>query len=181
VAVNKWEGLDEYRRDQVKRDIARKLGFLDFARFHFISALEGQGVGDLFASINAAYKAAMAKLPTPRLTRALQLAVEKQQPPRVGLVRPKMKYAHQGGMNPPVVVIHGTALEGVPDSYWRYLEHSFLKMFKLQGTPLRVQFKKGDNPYDAKPGEFKPDRKGAMRGEKKPVKTTARKPAKKAG
>ncbi|QDQ28200.1 ribosome biogenesis GTPase Der [Chitinimonas arctica] len=170
VAVNKWEGLDLYTRDQVKRDIGRKLSFLDFARFHHISALEGQGVGDLFASINAAYAAAMAKLPTPRLTRALQLATEKQQPPRVGLMRPKMKYAHQGGMNPPVVVVHGTSLDGVPASYWRYLEHSFLKMFKLQGTPLRVQFKKADNPFDMKPGEFKPDRIGAMRGEKKPVK-----------
>jgi GTP-binding protein len=150
VAVNKWEGLDEYRRDQVKRDIARKLGFLDFAKFHFISALEGRGVGDLFTSIDAAYKAAMVKLPTPRLTRALQLAVEKQVPPRAGLVRPKMKYAHQGGTNPPVVVVHGTALEHVPDSYWRYLEHSFLKMFKLQGTPLRVQYKKGGNPFGEK-------------------------------
>lgn len=150
VAVNKWEGLDQYRRDQVKRDIARKLGFLDFARFHYISALEGQGVGDLFVSIDAAYQAAMVKLPTPRLTRALQLAVEKQVPPRAGLVRPKMKYAHQGGMNPPVVVVHGSALEHVPDSYWRYLEHSFLKMFKLQGTPLRVQFKKGSNPFNDK-------------------------------
>ncbi|MBV8466595.1 MAG: ribosome biogenesis GTPase Der [Burkholderiales bacterium] len=150
VAVNKWEGLDEYRRDQVKRDIARKLGFLDFAKFHFISALEGRGVGDLFASIDAAYTAAMVKLPTPRLTRALQLAVEKQVPPRAGLVRPKMKYAHQGGTNPPVVIVHGTALEHVPDSYWRYLEHSFLKMFKLQGTPLRVQYKKGGNPFGEK-------------------------------
>ena len=150
VAVNKWEGLDTYRRDQVKRDIARKLGFLDFARFHYISALEGRGVADLFASIDAAYEAAMVKLPTPRLTRALQLAVEKQNPPRAGLVRPKMKYAHQGGTNPPVVIVHGTALEHVPDSYWRYLEHSFLKMFKLQGTPLRVQFKKSGNPFGEK-------------------------------
>jgi len=150
VAVNKWEGLDQYRRDQIKRDIARKLSFLNFARFHYISALEGQGVADLFASIDAAYQAAMVKLPTPRLTRALQLAVEKQVPPRAGLVRPKMKYAHQGGMNPPVVVVHGSALEHVPDSYWRYLEHSFLKMFKLQGTPLRVQYKKGANPFNEK-------------------------------
>jgi GTP-binding protein len=179
VAVNKWEGLDQYRRDQVKRDIARKLAFLGFARFHFISALEGQGVGDLFASIDGAYQAAMAKLPTPRLTRALQLAVEKQNPPRAGLVRPKMKYAHQGGTNPPVVVVHGTALEHVPDSYWRYLEHSFLKMFKLQGTPLQVQFKKGDNPYNTKQGEFKPDVKGVMRGEKKPAKKSDSKVARK--
>jgi GTP-binding protein len=181
VAVNKWEGLDQYRRDQVKRDIARKLGFLGFARFHFISALEGQGVGDLFASIDGAYAAAMVKLPTPRLTRALQLAVEKQSPPRAGLVRPKLKYAHQGGTNPPVVVVHGTALEHIPDSYWRYLEHSFLKMFKLQGTPLRVQFKKGDNPFGTKPGDYKPDVKGVMRGEKKPAKKSEGKVTRKPG
>ncbi|PHV12994.1 ribosome biogenesis GTPase Der [Chitinimonas sp. BJB300] len=181
VAVNKWEGLDLYSRDQVKRDIARKLGFLDFARFHYISALEGQGVGDLFASIDAAYKAAMAKLPTPRLTRAMQLAMEKQQPPRAGLIRPKLKYAHQGGTNPPVVVVHGTALEHIPTSYWRYLEHSFLKMFKLQGTPLRVQFKKSENPYDTKPGEFKPDRKGVMRGEHKPGMEVVKRVRKKTG
>ncbi|MBV1776068.1 ribosome biogenesis GTPase Der [Burkholderiaceae bacterium DAT-1] len=155
VAVNKWEGLDQYRRDQVRRDIARKLSFLDFAKFHFISALQGQGVGDLFASIDQAYAAAMVNLPTPKLTRALQLAVEKQQPPRAGLVRPKLKYAHQGGVNPPVVVVHGTALEAIPASYWRYLEHSFLKMFKLQGTPLRVQYKKSVNPYDDKKSEVR--------------------------
>ncbi|MFC4159217.1 ribosome biogenesis GTPase Der [Chitinimonas lacunae] len=152
VAVNKWESLDNGQREQVKRDIARKLGFLDFARFHYISALQGRGVGDLFASIDAAYEAAMVKLPTPRLTRALQLAVEKQAPPRAGMVRPKLKYAHQGGVNPPVVVVHGTALEHIPDSYWRYLEHSFLKMFKLQGTPLKVQFKRSANPFGDKKG-----------------------------
>ncbi|WP_308446476.1 ribosome biogenesis GTPase Der [Chitinimonas sp. BJYL2] len=168
IAVNKWEGLDEYSRDMIKRDIHRKLGFLSFARLHFISALQGQGVGELFASIDAAYKAAMVKLPTPRLTRAMQLATEKQQPPRAGLVRPKIKYAHQGGMNPPVVVVHGTALEHIPASYWRYLEHSLLKMFKLQGTPLQVQYKKGDNPYDAKP---EPKRLPRIAMRDKPAKT----------
>lgn len=152
VAVNKWEGLDIGHRDQVKRDIARKLSFLNFARFHYISALNGQGVADLFSSIDAAYQAAMVKLPTPKLTRALQLIVEKQSPPRVGPTMPKLRYAHQGGTNPPVVVVHGNALEQIPASYWRYLENSFIKVFKLQGTPLSVQFKRGSNPFDADKG-----------------------------
>ena len=98
------------------------------------------------------YAAAMAKLPTPRLTRTLQLAVERQQPPRAGMVRPKLRYAHQGGSNPPVVVIHGTSLSKVPDAYRRYLEHFFADAFKLRGTPLRIQFKTGVNPYADTPG-----------------------------
>lgn len=151
VAVNKWEVATQEQKDQIKRDIARKLAFLDFAKFHHISALQGKGVADLFGSIDQAYAAAMVKIPTPKLTRALQLALERQQPPLAGKVRPKMRYAHQGGTNPPVVVIHGNALEQVPASYWRYLEHTFIKMFKLQGTPLRVQFKKSDNPFEVKP------------------------------
>ena len=101
----------------------------------------------MVASVDAAYAAAMAKLSTPRLTRALQQAVERQQPPRAGYSRPKLRYAHQGGMNPPVVVIHGTALAGVPDSYRRYLERFFAEAFQLRGTPLRIQFKTGANPY----------------------------------
>ena len=152
VAVNKWDGLGEYARDTIRREIDRKLNFLDFAKFHFISALQGNGVGELFASIDQAYQAAMAKLSTPRLTRALEVATERQAPPRNGLNRPKMRYAHQGGMNPPVVVIHGSGLHAIPDSYVRYLEHSLRKMFKLEGTPLRVQFKSSDNPYVEKSG-----------------------------
>jgi len=147
VAVNKWDGLDEYARDQVKRGISKKLMFLSFARFHYISALQSQGVGTLFGSIDAAYAAAMRKLSTPRLTRALIAAIEKQQPPRKGIFRPKLRYAHQGGMNPPVIVIHGSALDAVPDSYRRYLETAFRDVFELQGTPLRVQFKNSKNPY----------------------------------
>ena len=150
VAVNKWEVADQEQKDKIKREIARKLAFLDFAKFHYISALQGKGVGDLFASIDQAYAAAMIKIPTPKLTRALQLALERQQPPLSGRVRPKMRYAHQGGSNPPVVVVHGNALEHVPASYWRYLEHTFMKMFKLQGTPLRVQYKQNENPFEAK-------------------------------
>lgn len=147
VAVNKWEGLDEDQRDLVKRALARKLSFLDFARLHFISALAGTGIRALMNSVDAAYQAAMARLPTPRITRALQAAVSRQQPPRAGRVRPKLRYAHQGGANPPRIVVHGTALEHIPDSYRRYLERFFRDAFKLQGTPLKVEFRSGRNPY----------------------------------
>jgi GTP-binding protein len=150
VAVNKWEGLSAAERDQVKRDAARKLNFLDFARFHFISALRGQGVGAVLRSAEAAYAAAMTRLATPRLTRVLALAVQQQQPPRAGMVRPKMRYAHQGGSNPPRIIVHGSALDRVPDSYRRYLERFFRDAFKLAGTPLRVEFKTGFNPYGRK-------------------------------
>lgn len=147
VAVNKWEGLTELEREQIKRDGVRKLNFLNFARFHFISALEGQGIGALLRSADEAYAAAMAELATPRLTRALMMAVQQQQPPRSGMVRPKMRYAHQGGSNPPRIIVHGSALEGVPESYRRYLERFFRDTFKLTGTPLRVEFKIGRNPF----------------------------------
>ena len=150
LVVNKWDAVDSYRREIFKREIARKLGFLGFARQLYISALEGQGVSGIFGAVDAAYAAAMIKLPTPRLTRALQAAVEKQAPPKHGLFRPKMRYAHQGGMNPPVIVIHGSALEHIADSYRRFLERSFLETFKLQGTPLRVQFCTAHNPFAAR-------------------------------
>lgn len=147
VAINKWEGLGPDVRERIKRDYERKLNFLAFARVHFISAKNGMGVGALLGSVNAAYAAAMAKLPTPRLTRVLMEAVARQQPPRSGMTRPKLRYAHQGGSNPPRIVIHGNSLSAVPDSYRRYLEHQFAEAFSLQGTPLRVEFKQGRNPY----------------------------------
>jgi GTP-binding protein len=147
LAVNKWDGLDEYKRDTTKRDIERKLHFLSFAKHHFISALNGTGVDALLKSVNQAYTAAMAKLPTPQLTRVLEEALQKQQPPRVGSFRPKMRYAHQGGSNPPLIIIHGSALDKVPDSYRRFLEATFCDAFKLQGTPLRIEFKSGKNPF----------------------------------
>jgi GTP-binding protein len=147
LAINKWDGLDEYKRDTTKRDIERKLHFLSFAKHHFISALNGTGVDALLKSVNQAYGAAMAKLPTPQLTRVLEEALQKQQPPRVGSFRPKMRYAHQGGSNPPLIIIHGSALDKVPDSYSRYLEKVFCDAFKLQGTPLRIEFKSGKNPF----------------------------------
>jgi GTP-binding protein len=147
VAVNKWDQADEYRRDRLKSDLARKLNFLGFAKVHYISALKGEGLNGLMASVDAAYAAAMTRLPTPKLTRVLQAAVARQAPPRHGIFRPKLRYAHQGGTNPPVIVIHGNALEHVPDSYRRYLERTFMEQFKLRGTPLRIQFRTTRNPY----------------------------------
>ncbi len=163
VAVNKWDGLEGYTREQVKQLLERKLKFLDFARFHYISALRGQGLDGLFRSVDGAYAAAMAKLPTPKLTRALLDAVARQAPPRHGAFRPKMRYAHQGGMNPPLIVVHGNALNHVSDSYRRYLEHYFREAFKLQGTPLKIQFNTSENPY-AEKAERKVDKPGSKRG-----------------
>ena len=147
VAVNKWDAVDAYRRERAKVDIARKLNFLGFARIHYISALKGQGIAGVLTSVDKAFAAAMAKMTTPKLTRVLIAAVEKQTPPRHGAFRPKLRYAHQGGSNPPLIIIHGNALEHVPASYTRYLEHYFLEAFKLQGTPLRIQYKTSKNPY----------------------------------
>lgn len=147
VAINKWDGLDGERRERILRDFERKLRFLSFAKMHTVSALNGQGVNALIKSVNAAHAAAFAKLSTPRLTRELQAAVEQQQPPRKGIFRPKMRYAHQGGQNPPLIVIHGNALDAIPDSYRRYLETRFRAAFKLDGTPLRIEFKSSHNPY----------------------------------
>ena len=153
VAVNKWERLPEDERELVKRALLRKLDFLRFARLHFISALAGQGMAPLMRSVDEAYAAAMARLPTPRLSRTLAAAVAQQPPPRSGMVRPKLRYAHQGGVNPPRIVVHGSALERVPESYRRYLERFFRTAFKLQGTPLRVEFKSGANPYAGRAGK----------------------------
>ena len=147
VAINKWDAANAEAREQAKRDLDRKMGFLSFAAHHFISAREGKGVGPVLKSVREAFASAMIKLPTPRLTRTLQLAVERQQPPRAGVVRPKLRYAHQGGVNPPLIVVHGTALRHIPDSYRRYLERFFAEAFRLRGTPLRIQFKVGANPY----------------------------------
>ncbi len=147
VAANKWDGLDGYARDTAKRTLERKLGFLAFARVIFVSALRGEGLRPLMASVDEAYRAAMTKLATPRLTRTLIDAVARQAPPRSGLVRPKLRYAHQGGRNPPIIVVHGTALNAVPASYRRYLESAFRKTFGLVGTPLRIEFRTGRNPY----------------------------------
>lgn len=147
IAVNKWDGLDGYARERIKHDVQRKLQFLSFANLHFISALHAQGINGLMKSVGDAYAAANVKLATPRITRALQDAVARQQPPRAGMSRPKLRYAHQGGSNPPIIVVHGNSLQHISDSYRRYLEGYFQETFKLKGTPLRVQFKLGRNPF----------------------------------
>jgi len=147
IAVNKWDGLNDYQRDTVKREFTRKLAFLSFAELHYISALKGTGLKNLLPSIDQAYAAAMADLPTPKLTRVLMAAVEKHAPPRGGISRPKMRYAHQGGSNPPLIIVHGSMLDYVAETYRRYLENTFREAFQLVGTPLRVDFKVGKNPY----------------------------------
>jgi GTP-binding protein len=150
VAINKWDAVDSEKRKDVQIDLERKLQFLDFAHFAQISALKGTGIKPLLAAVDGAFAAAMAKLSTPRLTRALQAAVVQQQPPMSGRFRPKMRYAHQGGSNPPIVVIHGTGLDGVKAPYKRYLENTFRKVFKLQGTPLRIELRSAANPYEGR-------------------------------
>ncbi|MRD55912.1 ribosome biogenesis GTPase Der [Betaproteobacteria bacterium LSUCC0115] len=147
VGINKWDGLDVVARDEVKRQIARKLPFISWARFHHLSALKGHGIDSLMRSVLAAYAAATRKLSTPKLTRALREAVERQQPPRKGPIRPKLRYAHQGGQNPPIVVVHGNSLDQVSDVYKRYLEAQFRTKFDLEGTPLRIEWKVSKNPY----------------------------------
>ncbi|AZP10651.1 MULTISPECIES: ribosome biogenesis GTPase Der [Undibacterium] len=147
VGVNKWDGLQSDRRDEIKVDIERKLNFLTFAKFHFVSALKSSGIDPMMKSIDAAYAAAMANLSTPKLTRALIEAVEHQQPKRKGSIRPKLRYAHQGGQNPPIIVIHGNALDSIGDVYKRYLEKHFRETFSLVGTPLRIEMRSGKNPF----------------------------------
>jgi GTP-binding protein len=147
VGINKWDGLPEERREEVKRDLDRKLPFLAFAQHHFISAQERRGVEAMLGSVDRRMLRPWRSCRRRGLRAPLQSAVERQQPPRAGLVRPKMRYAHQGGMNPPLVIVHGSALKHVPDTYRRYLERFFADAFQLRGTPLRIQFKTGVNPY----------------------------------
>lgn len=147
VAINKWDGLDSEKSEWIQREFERKLRFLSFARVHNISALKGQGLKAVMKSVDEAHAAAFRKLSTPRLTRVLHAAVEQQPPPRKGIFRPKMRYAHQGGQNPPLIIVHGSGLDGVTDSYRRYLESRFRSAFELEGTPLRIEFKSSHNPY----------------------------------
>jgi GTP-binding protein len=147
LAVNKWDAVDDYQRELVKRSIETRLGFLKFANMHLISAQKRQGLGPLWASIIQAYKAANCKMSTPVLTRLLLESVQFQSPKRSGMYRPKLRYAHQGGMNPPIIVIHGNSLEHVTDAYKRFLEGRFRQAFDLVGTPLRIELKTSANPF----------------------------------
>lgn len=147
LAVNKWDGLDLEQRSRIKQELDRKLSFLDFAKIHFISALRGTGVANLFGSVDRAYASASKKLSTPQLSRILEKVVADHPPPLVRGRRIKLRYAHQGGHNPPLVVIHGNQTEDVPDSYRRYLANSLRDALGLEGTPVRVEFKSSENPY----------------------------------
>ncbi len=150
VVINKWDGLSHDQREQVKSDLERKLPFLDFASRRFISALHGSGVGNLYELLDAAGANALRNLATPELTRILEAAVQAHQPPTINGRRIKLRYAHQGGRNPPVIVIHGNQTGAVPQTYKRYLIKQFREALSLFGTPIRLEFKSGHNPYDGK-------------------------------
>ncbi|MEY2909770.1 MAG: ribosome biosis GTPase Der [Pseudomonadota bacterium] len=150
VALNKWDGIESDEREWIKSELNRRLQFVDFADIHFISALHGTGVGHLYDSIHQAYAAATAQLSTNHLTRILEDAVATHPPPMVNGRRVKLRYAHAGGQNPPIVVIHGSQTDQLPNSYARYLEKTFRKVLELHGTPIRVEFRNGDNPYAGK-------------------------------
>jgi len=147
LTVNKWDGLAPDKRDRVKVEVDLRLPFLSFARLHYISALHGTGVGDLFGSVQEAHAAAMSELSTSELTRVLEEAVQQHQPPLVRGRRIRLRYAHQGGKRPPVIVIHGNQTESVPDAYRRYLENVFRERFRLFGTPVKIEFRTGENPF----------------------------------
>ncbi len=150
IVVNKWDGLSQEVKDEVKETLDYRLGFIDFARVHFISALHGSGVGNLFESVTEAYDCSTKRVNTSMLTRIMNMAAEDHQPPLVRGRRVKLKYAHAGGYNPPIVVIHGNQVKDLPDSYKRYLMNYFRRSLNVMGTPIRIQFKEGDNPYAGK-------------------------------
>lgn len=147
LAVNKWDGLSQEVKDDIKRELDRRLGFIDFARLHFISALHGSGVGNLFGSVVEAYESATKRVSTSMLTRIMQMAQDDHQPPLVRGRRVKLKYAHAGGYNPPRIIVHGNQVKDLPDSYKRYLINYFRRSLQIMGTPIRVEFQEGDNPY----------------------------------
>ena len=156
IVVNKWDGLSQDIKDQVKSELDRRLDFIDFARVHFISALHGSGVGNLFDSVKEAYACATQKTSTSMLTRILRMAADEHQPPLVNGRRVKLKYAHPGGYNPPIIVIHGNQVEKLADSYKRYLSNYFRKSLKIIGSPIRIQFQEGNNPFAGKRNKLTP-------------------------
>lgn len=156
IVVNKWDGLSQDIKDQVKSELDRRLDFIDFARVHFISALHGSGVGNLFESVQEAYACATQKTSTSMLTRILRMASDEHQPPLVNGRRVKLKYAHPGGYNPPIIVIHGNQVDRLADSYKRYLSNYFRKSLKIIGSPIRIQFQEGNNPFAGKRNKLTP-------------------------
>ncbi|MFY1028257.1 ribosome biogenesis GTPase Der [Actinobacillus seminis] len=157
IVVNKWDGLDQEVKARVKSELDRRLDFIDFARVHFISALHGSGVGNLFESIQEAYACATQKMTTSMLTRILQMATDEHQPPMVSGRRIKLKYAHPGGYNPPIIVIHGNQMERLPDSYKRYLSNYYRRSLKIIGSPIRILFQEGNNPFAGRRNKLTPN------------------------
>lgn len=156
IAVNKWDGIPSDKREEIRTGLDLRLPFLEFAPVHFISALHGTGVGELMRAVHAAYDASMRDMPTPELTRVLERAIEQHQPPLVRGRRIKLRYAHQGGRNPPIIVVHGNQVDKVPDAYRRYLSNVYRERFRLQGTPVRVEFRSDENPFKAKRNPLTP-------------------------
>jgi GTP-binding protein len=150
IALNKWDGLDSEHKQWLKNELERRLLFIDFAVIHFISALHGTGVGHLYESIDKAYQSSMKKMQTNQLTQILEAAIFEHAPPMINGRRIKLRYAHAGGSNPPIIVIHGNQTDKVPNSYRRYLEKVFRRELDLIGTPIRIEFKSSDNPYAEK-------------------------------
>lgn len=150
IALNKWDGMQPGEREHVKTELQRRLLFADFADIHFISALHGTGVGHLYQSVQQAFASAVTRWPASRLTQILSDAVQEHQPPMINGRRIKLRYAHLGGANPPLVVIHGNQVDAVPKSYNRYLENTFRRVLKLVGTPIRIEYKGGDNPFEGR-------------------------------
>ena len=156
IVVNKWDGLDQDVKERVKSELDRRLDFIDFARVHFISALHGSGVGNLFDSVKEAYACATQKMTTSMLTRILQMATDEHQPPMVSGRRIKLKYAHPGGYNPPIIVVHGNQMEKLPDAYKRYLSNYYRKSLKIIGSPIRLLFQEGSNPFAGRKNKLTP-------------------------
>jgi GTP-binding protein len=156
IAVNKWDGIPSDKRDEIRMGLDLRLPFLDFAPIHFISALHGTGVGELMRAVKHAYDASMRDMATPELTRVLETAIVQHQPPLVRGRRIRLRYAHQGGRNPPIIVVHGNQVQHVPDAYKRYLSNVFRKNFRLEGTPVRVEFRSDDNPFKGKRNPLTP-------------------------
>lgn len=180
IAVNKWDGLESEHKQRIKAELERRLQFIDFAEIHFISALHGTGVGHLYESIDSAYRSSTNKLQTHKLTQILEAAVYEHAPPMVNGRRIKLRYAHAGGHNPPIIVIHGNQTAKVPNSYQRYLEKTFRRQLDLIGTPIRIEFKSTENPYSEKQGNLsqrKFDRKKSIKRQAEKIKSR-RKPKK---
>ncbi|KAF7768796.1 ribosome biogenesis GTPase Der [Pseudoalteromonas citrea] len=163
IAVNKWDGLDDYVKDRIKTELDRRLGFIDFARLHFISALHGTGVGHLFESVDEAYASATKRISTAMLRRIMDMAQADHQPPLVRGRRVKLKYAHAGGYNPPRIVIHGNQVHDLPDSYKRYLMNYYRKALNIMGTPIKIEFREGDNPFSGRTNKMTLSQKRKLR------------------